>query len=358
MKLDALKKSALAAVMALGAGAATADEPMNVGFVYVSPIGDAGWTFQHEMGRQAMDKALEGRVTSRYIENVPEGAESERVIRQLASTGSKLVFATSFGYMNPTLRVAQRFPDTVFQHATGYRRSDNVGTYNARFYEGRYLAGMVAGAMTRSNVAGYVGAFPIPEVVMGINAFTLGMRSVNPAAEVKVVWVNSWYDPGKEREAADTLIAQGADVVTHHTDSTAVVQAAEEKGVSAIGYHSDMSKYGPNAHLTAVTHHWDDFYTDIAREVLDGTWAPRDRWEGIAAGVIRLAPFNERVPAEVQAAVREKEAAIRDGSFHPFTGPVVDQDGNVKVADGSVISDEDLLTTDWYVEGVQGRIPR
>src|SRR5262244_206512 len=242
-----------AALTGAGLGAVAADEPFKVGYVYVSPISDAGWTFQHDSGRKEMEKALPGKVVSKYVENVPEGADAERVIRELAQEGNKIIFTTSFGYMNPTLKVAKQFPKTDFEHATGYKSDVNVGIYNARFYEGRYLAGMVAGKMTKSNVAGYVAAFPIPEVVMGINAFTRGMRSVNPKAEVKVVWVNSWYDPGREREAADTLISQGADVLTHHTDSTAVVQAAEAKKIYAIGYHSDMSKYGPNAHLTAVT---------------------------------------------------------------------------------------------------------
>ncbi len=204
-----------------------AQQALKVGFVYVSPIGDAGWTFQHDTGRKEMEKVLAGRVTTKYVESVPEGADAERVIRELAQEGYSPIFTTSFGYMNPTIRVAEQFPGTKFDHATGYKTAPNVGTYNARFYEGRYLAGQVAGAMSKSNVAGYVAAFPIPEVVMGINAFTRGMRSVNPKAEVKVIWTNSWYDPGREREAAETLISQGADVVTHHTDSTATVQAAE-----------------------------------------------------------------------------------------------------------------------------------
>ncbi len=345
-------------VLAAASCSVSAQEPLDIGFVYVSPIGDAGWTYQHEMGRQAMQAALEGKVTSRFVENVPEGAEAERVIRQFANSGSGLVFTTSFGYMNPTIKVAKQFPDVVFQHATGYKQADNVGTYNARFYEGRYLAGMVAGSMSESGVGGYVGAFPIPEVVMGINAFTMGMRAVNPDAEVKVIWVNSWYDPGKEREAADTLMAQGADVITHHTDSTAVVQAAEAQGKYAIGYHSDMSKYGPNAHLTAVTHHWDQYYTTLAQEVIDGTWTPRDQWEGIAAGVVKLAPISDKVPDDVKAKVAEVEASIADGSFHPFTGPVLDNTGTERLAAGEVITDEALLTTDWYVQGVQGELPQ
>src|SRR6267154_4406368 len=267
------KKWALSVAWAAAAGiwlspVAGADLPLKVGFVYVSPIGDAGWTFQHDSGRKEMEKALAGKVTSKFVEAVPEGADAERVIRELAQSGNKIIFTTSFGYMNPTLKVAKQFPDTDFEHATDYKSDKNVGIYNARFYEGRYLAGIVAGKMTKSNIAGYVAAFPIPEVVMGINAFTRGMKSVNPKAEVKVIWVNSWFDPGREREAADTLLSQGADVITHHTDSTAVVQVAEEKGKYAFGYHSDMSKYGPKAQLSATTHQWGAYYTKVANAVI------------------------------------------------------------------------------------------
>src|SRR5512143_2061688 len=289
MTLAAVTACALA--LALPA-AAQSREPLKIGFVYVSPIGDAGWTHQHDIARIAMEKNLAGKVTTKYVENVPEGADAERVIRDLAQSGYKLIFTTSFGYMNPTLKVAQQFPNVDFEHATGYKTAKNVGTYNARFYEGRYLAGIVAGRMTRTNVAGYVAAFPIPEVVMGINAFARGMRSVNPKAEVKVIWVTSWYDPGREREAAETLVSQGADVLTHHTDSTATVQAAEAKKVYAIAYHSDMSKYGPNAQLTAVTHHWGDYYTKVAQSVVDGKWQQDNVWGGIKDGMIKLAPFN------------------------------------------------------------------
>ena len=354
--LTALGAAAL--TTALTASVAHAADPLKVGFVYVSPIGDAGWTYQHELGRQQMEAALGDQVTSKFIESVPEGGESERVIRQFAADGYGLVFSTSFGYMNPTLKVARQFPKTAFEHATGYKRAKNVGTYNVRFYEGRYLAGMVAGSMTKSNVAGYVAAFPIPEVVMGINAFTLGMRSVNPDAETKVIWVNSWFDPGREREAADVLITQGADVITHHTDSTAVVQAAEEKGAWAIAYHSDMSKYGPKAHLTSVVHHWGDFYTKAAQAVLDGNWQPSDVWGGIAEGMMSLGPMNPAVPAEVVAQVNEMQEAIKTGAFHPFQGPVKDQDGNIVIAEGTSISDGDLQKMDFYVEGVQGKLPK
>ncbi len=261
---------ALAGAWAFAASAAAAD---SVCFVYVSPVGDAGWTHQHDLARKEMEKALAGKVTTKYVESVAEGADAERVIRELAQSGCRIVFTTSFGYMNYTEKVAKQFPKVTFLHATGYKRGPNFGTYNARFYEGRYLTGVVAGRMTRSNILGYVAAFPIPEVLQGINAFARGARSVNPKVEVRVIWTNGWYDPGKEREAANTLMSQGADIVTHHTDSTAVVQAAEERGKYAIGYHSDMSKYGPKAQLTASTHAWGDFYT----KTVATSWRERGR---------------------------------------------------------------------------------
>ncbi|HET9670920.1 MAG TPA: BMP family ABC transporter substrate-binding protein [Casimicrobiaceae bacterium] len=332
-------------------------EPLKIGFIYVSPIGDAGWTHQHDIARLAMEKNLAPRVATKYVENVPEGADAERVIRELAQSGNELIFTTSFGYMNPTIKVAQQFPNTFFEHATGYKTAKNVGTYNARFYEGRYLAGIVAGKMTKTNVAGYVAAFPIPEVVMGINAFTLGMRSVNPKAETKVVWVSTWFDPGRESEAANTLAAQGADVLTHHTDSTAVVQAAEAKKVYAVAYHSDMSKYGPNAQITAVTHVWDKYYTDRAKAVLDGTWKPDHVWGGIRQGMIAMGPFGKTVPEDVRAMMKKSESGIAAGTLHPFTGPINDNDGKQRLAAGQTITDDALSKMDYYVEGVQGKLP-
>ena len=356
------KKWAWAAACAASAGGwlapAAGAEPLKVGFIYVSPIGDAGWTFQHDSGRKEMEKALAGKVTSKFVESVPEGADAERVIRELAQSGNKIIFTTSFGYMNPTLKVAKQFPNTDFEHATGYKTDKNVGIYNARFYEGRYLAGIVAGKMTKSNIAGYIAAFPIPEVVMGINAFTRGMRSVNPKAEVKVIWVNAWFDPGREREAADTLISQGADVLTHHTDSTAVMQAAEAKKVYAVAYHSDMSKYGPNAQLTAVTHQWGAYYTKAVQEVISGTWKPGNVWGGIKEGMIKMGAFNPVVPRDVQDLVNKTAVAIGAGKFHPFAGPVKDNDGTERLAAGKVMTDDVLSKMDYYVEGVQGKLPK
>lgn len=354
--------AALSAGAALGvlpgrAGAQAQSGPLNVGFVYVGPIADAGWTTQHDRGRLQMEKALGGRVKTTYVEKVSEGADADRVIRDLAAQGNRLIFTTSFGYMDPTIRVARQFPNVVFEHATGYKTARNVGTYNARFYEGRYLAGMVAGRMTRSNVAGYVAAFPIPEVLQGINAFTLGMRAVNPKAEMKVVWVNSWYDPGRERDAANTLMNQGADVVTHHTDSTATVSAAEEKGRYAIGYHSDMSKFGPKAQLTAVSHHWGDYYTKVALEVIEGRWKSSSVWGGIAEGFVKLEPFNPVVPAEVQKEVLARRDDIAARRFHPFSGRIVDNTGKARQESGTM-SDEALNRMDYYVQGVQGQLPK
>lgn len=331
-------------------------EPLKVGFVYVSPVGDAGWTSQHDAGRKEMEQALAGKVVTTFVEKVPEGADAERVIRDLAAQGNKLIFTTSFGFMNPTIKVAEEFPAVKFEHATGYKSAANVGTYNIRFYEGRYLAGVVAGRMTKTNTLGYVAAFPIPEVLQGINAFTLGARSVNPKVQVRVIWVNSWYDPGKERDAANTLIGQGADVLTHHTDSTAVVAAAEEKGKMAVAYHSNMAKFGPKAQIAAVSHHWGAYYTRVAQSVLDGTWKPSNIWGGMKDGMIKLEAISPSVPKEVVDLVKAKEADIVAGKFHPFTGPIRTNTGKEVIATGH-LTDEQLGKMDFYVEGVVGKVP-
>ena len=351
--------TAIAGTAALGVSRlAFAQAPMKVGFVYVSPIGEAGWTHQHDIGRREMEKALAGKVTTSYVEKVAEGADAERVIREMASSGHRLVFATSFGYMNYAERVAKQFPKVTFMHATGYKTAPNMGNYNARFYEARYLTGVIAGKMTKSNVLGYVAAFPIPEVLQGINAFTRGARSVNPKAEVRVIWVNSWYDPGKEREAANTLIAQKADVLTHHTDSTAVVQAAEEKGAYAFGYHSDMSKFGKRAHLTAATHHWGAYYTKVVQDVMEGRWKSGSIWGGTKEGFIKLAPMSAAIPKETQAQVTKIEDDIRAGKFHPFSGSVLDQDGKERLGAGKTMTDQDLGAMNYYVQGVSSRLPK
>lgn len=356
-----LFQAALASMALTAAGfgsiAQAQQDPLKVGFVYVSPIGDAGWTYQHDLARQQMEQALGDKVTTSFVESVAEGADAERVIREMAASGHDLIFATSFGYMNYVDRVSKQFPDVKFMHATGYKSGPNFNNYNARFYEGRYLTGVIAGEMTKSDVLGYIAAFPIPEVLQGINAFTLGAQSVNPDIEVRVIWVNSWYDPGKEREAAMALIAQGADVITHHTDSTAAVQAAQEKGVYAVAYHSDMSKYGKDAHLTATTHHWGDYYTQAAQKALAENGMAESIWGGIKDGFIDLAPINPVVPQATQDKVAALKQQIKDGSFHPFTGPIVAQDGKEVLPAGQPMSDEALGQMNYYVKGVSSKMP-
>ena len=331
-------------------------EPLKVGFVYVSPVGDAGWTTQHNAGREQMAKALGPKVSTSFVEKVPEGADAERVIRDLAKQGHKLIFTTSFGFMNPTLKVAEEFKDVKFEHATGYKTAPNVNTYNARFYEGRYLAGMIAGSMSKTGTLGYVGAFPIPEVLQGINAFALGARATNPKAQLRVVWIGTWYDPGKERDAANTLMAQGADVVTHHTDSTAVVAAAEEKKKMAVSYHSNMAKFGPNAQLVAVTHHWGNYYTHRAEEAFNGSWKVAPVWGGLREGFIKLEGFSDKLPPELVATVKAREAEILAGKFHPFSAPIRTNAGNEVLASGS-LNDEQLGAMNYYVEGIVGKVP-
>lgn len=346
---------AVAGAWGLASSAMAAD---SICFVYVSPIGDAGWTYQHDQGRKQMEAALAGKVTTKFVENVVEGPDAERVIRELAQSGCKVVFTTSFNYGIYTEKVAKQFPKVIFMHATGYKTGPNLGVYNARFYEGRYVNGVVAGKMTKSNILGYVAAFPIPEVLQGINAFTKGARSVNPKVEVRVIWVNTWFDPGKEREAANALMAQGADIVINHTDSTSVVQAAEEKGKYAFGYHSDMAKYGPKAQLSATTHLWGDFYTKTVSDALAGTWKTTNVWGGMKDGMIKLAPLNAAVPADVKALVAKMEGEIRAGTLQPFAGPVVDQDGKTRVPAGKNMPDDELGKMDYYVEGVASKLPK
>ncbi len=349
-----------AIVVALGiSGVAQAAGKLKVGFVYVGPIGDHGWTYRHDIGRQAIEAELGDQVETTFVESVAEGQDAERVIRQLASSGHGLIFTTSFGYMNPTVKVAKQFSDVKFEHATGYKRADNVSTYIARFYEGRYVIGRIAGAMTKSNTVGYVASFPIPEVVRGINAFTLGLRSVNPDATVKVVWVNSWYDPGKEGDAAKALIDQGADIISQHTDSPAPLQVAEERGVYGFGQASDMSAFAPKAQLTAIIDNWDTYYVSRAKAVIDGTWESVDVWDGIDAGMVEMAPYNEEVlPAEVVADAKATEEAIKSGELHPFAGPIKNQAGEVVIKEGETADDGMLLGMDWYVEGVEGTLPK
>jgi len=334
------------------------DEPFKVGFVYVGPVGDHGWTYRHDVGRLAIEAELGDAVETTFVESVPEGADAERVIRKLASEGHDLVFTTSFGYMNPTAKVAREFPDVKFEHATGYKQADNLSTYSARFYEGRAVIGTMAGMMTKSNVIGYIGSFPIPEVVRGINAFAIAMRKVNPDAEIKVVWVNSWYDPGKEADAARALIDQGADIITQHTDSPAPLQVAEERGVIGFGQASDMSAFAPEAQLTSIIDDWDEYYVERTKAAMDGSWASQDVWNGIDSGMVAFADYNASVPEDVQAAAEVIKEGIVDGSLHPFQGPINDQSGAEIVPEGERIDDETLLGMNYYVEGVQGELPK
>jgi len=335
-------------------------DPLKIGFVYVAPITDAGWVRQHENGRKTVEAALAGKAKTTYVENVSEGADAERVIRDLAQQGNKLIFTPSFGYMEPTMKVARDFPDVKFESITGYKTAPNVATANARYYEGRYLAGVAAGRMTKTNVAGYVAGFPIPEVLQGINAFTLGMRSVNPKAQVKVVWLDVWFDPPKERDAALALFNQDVDVIAFHTGSTAVMAAAQERGKMAVAYHSDMRKVAPDAQIVAVTHQWGGYYTERARAVLDGTWKSGNVWGGVKEGMIRVGGFGPKVPQAVQDEVQARQQDIAAGKVKPFqaAADVRDNEGRVVIPMGQNLSDEQILNMNWLVEGVQGKVAR
>lgn len=358
--LPALSRRGL--IVGAGAAAATlamprlasAADPLKIGFVYVGPIGDHGYSYSHDQGRKAVEEEFGERVKVTVVENVNEGPDSERVIRQLASSGNGMVFATSFGFMQPTIRVAKQFPKVLFEHATGYMRADNVGIYNGRFYEGRAVLGTIAGLMTKTGVVGYVGSFPIPEVVMGINAFILAARKVRPDLKVKVIWLNSWYDPGKEADAAKALIDGGADIIAQHVDSPAAMQVAEQRGVYAFGQASDMSRFAPKAHLSAIVYDWAPYYTGRVKLALDGGWKSDDAWWGIKQGLIKIAPYNDAVPEDVRKQADAVRDAIAAGTLHPFTGPVKDREGKERIAAGQTISDADLLKMDWFVEGVEG----
>lgn len=359
-RLTSLKKAGLILACAFGlvAGAASAADPSKIGFVYVGPVGDHGWSYRHDVGRKAIEKEFGDKVKTSFVENVSEGADAERVIRKLASSGHDLIFTTSFGFMNPTLKVAKQFPKVKFEHATGYKRADNVSTYMGRFYEGRYIAGLVAGKMTKSNTIGYIGSFPIPEVVRGINAFTIALRKVNPKAEVKVIWVNSWYDPGKEGDAAKTLIDQGADIIMQHTDSPAPLQVAEKRGVYGVGQASDMTNFAPKAQLTAIVDNWDDYYIQQTKAMMDDSWKSMDTWGGLKSGMVEMASFNKEIPAAVVKEATAAIEAIKNGELVPFAGPIKDQSGKVVIEEGKAVEDKALLKMNWYVEGVQGKLPK
>ena len=312
--------------LSLAVGAASGADKLKVGFIYVGPIGDHGWTYQHDQGRLAVEEAFGDKVETVYVENVAEGPDAERTITRLARDGAGIIFTTSFGYMDPTIKVAKNFPDVKFEHGTGYKRADNVTTYSARFYEGRYVIGQIAARMSKSGVAGYIASFPIPEVVRGINSFMLGAQSINPDFKVKVVWVSTWFDPGKEADAAKVLIGQGADIITQHTDSTAPLQIAAEQGVVGFGQASDMIKFAPKSQLTAIIDDWAPYYVRRVQAVLDGTWKSEDTWDGMGPGMVAMAPYTN-LPDDITAMAQETQAKITSGEFHPFTGPIDKQDG-------------------------------
>jgi simple sugar transport system substrate-binding protein len=346
---------AAAAAIPLGSRPARADAPLSVGFVYVGPVGDFGWTYQHDVARKAAADHFGGKITTTIVESVIEGPDAERVINDLANSGHQLIFATSFGYMDSIIKVARRHPSVYFEHATGYKRAANVSTYNIRFYQARFVEGVIAGKMSRSGLAGYVGSVPVPEVVQGLDAFTLGMRSVNPSARVKFVLVNSWYDPPKEGDAAKALIDQGCDIIAQHTDSPAALQAAASRGVKAFGQSTDMIKFAPATELTASLDVWAPYYIRRIGEVLAGTWKSTDTWGGFDSGMLALAPFRN-MPAPVADIANAAVQTVASGKNPVFIGPLADQSGTVKIPPGAVMDDATLSSLQWLVQGVDGTL--
>ncbi len=354
-----LKSYLVGVAAAFGLTSASFAADIKVGFVYVGPIGDGGWTYEHEQGRLAVEETFGDRVETIYQEMVPEGADSERVMTQMALQGADLIFTTSFGYMDPTINVAKKFPNVKFEHATGYKRADNVSTYSARFYEGRAIQGHIAGKMTKSNIVGYIGSFPIPEVIRGINSAYIHAKRVNPDVEFKIIWVYTWFDPAKEADAATALIEQGADVVLQHTDSTAPQAAAEKAGnVITFGQASDMGDYAPMPRVSSIIDNWAPYYIARTQAVLDGTWESVDTWDGIGPGMVGIGEISDVVPADVKAEALAMRDAIADGSYHAFTGPINKQDGSVWLAEGETADDGTLLGMNFYVEGITGDIPQ
>ena len=345
------------AALALGlAGAAVAQT--KVGFVYVGPVGDGGWTYEHNKGRLAVEEAFGDKVQTSFVENVPEGADAERVLTQMALQGHDLIFTTSFGYMDPTINVAKKFPKVKFEHATGYKRAENVSTYSARFYEGRAVQGLIAGNMTKSNTVGYIASFPIPEVVRGINSAFIHARKVNPDVQFKVIWAYTWFDPAKEADAATALIEQGADVILQHTDSTAPQAAAEKAGnVVTFGQASDMSEYAPFPRVSSIIDDWAPYYVARTQAVMDGTWSSVDTWHGIGDGMVGIGEISDAVPADMKAAALALKESLADGSYHAFTGPLKKQDGSDWLADGETADDGTLAGMNFYVEGMEGTVP-
>ncbi|TKT79332.1 BMP family ABC transporter substrate-binding protein [Aquamicrobium sp. LC103] len=347
-----------AAALALSVSApAIAQDKIKACFVYIGPKTDGGWTQAHDIGRQLVDKELGDKVETQYVESVPEGPDAERVIERFARSGCAIVFTTSFGYMDQTIAVASKFPDVKFEHATGYKTAENVTSYNSRFYEGRYIIGQIAAKMSKTGVAGYIASFPVPEVVQGINAFTLGAQSVNPDFKLKVIWVNTWHDAGKEADAAKALIDQGVDILTQHTDSAAPMQIAEERGIKAFGQAFDQIQAGPNAQLTAIVDTWGPYYVKRIQAVLDGTWKGGEAtWDGLAEGILEMAPYTN-MPDDMKAAAEETEAKIKSGELKPFTGPITKQDGTEWLKEGESADDPTLLGLNFYVKGVDDKLP-
>ncbi|MDG5499978.1 BMP family ABC transporter substrate-binding protein [Marinobacter sp. BGYM27] len=351
------KKLALVAALVLPMQA-FAEDPMKVGFVYVGPVGDHGWSYQHDQGRLALEEHFGDKVQTTYVENVSEGADAERTIRKLAQAGNDIIFTTSFGFMNPTARVAKEYPDKTFLHATGYKRSENMGTYLSTTYEGRYVSGTAAGMVTKTNKLGFIASFPIPEVIRDINATFLAARKINPDVELKVVWVSTWFDPAKEADAANTLMDQGVDVIIQHTDSPAAMLAAEKRGIWAVGQASDMSRFGPEAHLLSVVDDWAPYYIQTVQQVMDGTWKSEDYWGGIHEGDIKIASISDRLTDEQRKKIDDTIEAIGNGSLHPFTGPLKDQSGKLRVPEGKDMTKEELAGMNWYVEGMTSTLPK
>ncbi|PCJ82806.1 MAG: BMP family ABC transporter substrate-binding protein [Hyphomicrobiales bacterium] len=349
-----------AAVLAVGLSASAYAEShggkTKVGFIYLGPIGDHGWTYQHNEGRLAVERAFGDKVETKYLENVSEGPDAARAIERLAREGHDIIFTTSFGYMNPTLKVAKKYPNVKFEHATGYKQSANVATYSSRFYEGRYIIGQIAAKMSKTGTAGYIASFPIPEVVRGINAFMLGAQSIDPDFKLKVVWVNTWYNPGQEADAAKALIDQGVDIITQHTDSAAALQVAQKRNVKAFGQASDMIAFAPETQLTAIVDNWSDYYVSRVQAVMDGTWESGDTWGGIESTMVAMAKYTN-LPDDVIAAAKDTEEQIRSGKLHPFAGPITKQDGTQLVAEGETVDDGTLLGMKFYVMGVDGDLP-
>ncbi len=357
-----LLKPVLAAALALGTAlpalAASDGEKTKVGFIYVGPIGDGGWTYEHNQGRLALEKEFGDKVETVYQESVPEGADAERALTQMALGGADLIFTTSFGYMDPTINVAKKFPNVKFEHATGYKRAPNVSTYSARFYEGRAVMGLLAGRMTKSNKIGYIASFPIPEVIRGINASYIHAKKVNPDVEFSVVWAYTWFDPAKEADAAQALIEQGADVILQHTDSTAPQAAAEKAGnVYTFGQASDMAEYKPKPRISSIIDNWAPYYIERTRAVMDGTWESVDTWDGIKEGMVEIGEMTDVIPEEVRKEAMALKESIASGEYAPFTGPLNKQDGTPWLAEGETADDATLAGMNFYVEGLKGDIP-